>query len=401
MKLLSIIAGLVLLIVGGYVLIGEHLAGISIAATVNARITTLRAPIEGRLALRGANIGTRIAHNQTVASLADDRIDNTRLADLKYAEEGVKADLAKIQSQRDDLIQARETLSAHAANYRTGRIEQLGARLAEAKAVREAVLSRVREHGNALKRARELSERGVQTAANLDRAQSSEEIAQEDLKAATQRIAYLTIELEAARTDTFLGDSYNDAPYSLQRIRELDLRIAELNTDEGHLTAKLKQTQERVAEEIRRLNKLTAAELAAPADGLLWEYLANTGEVVRKGQDLVKLVDCTTVMITAAVNERLYNTLRQGDPAQFRLLGSSEVFDAVVTRLGGTGAAALYANLAIGPTPDHLKRYDVTLSAPMLARSTTTACAVGRTGRVVFSDSPLAAVRRTIAELAW
>jgi hypothetical protein len=146
---------------------------------------------------------------------------------------------------------------------------------------------------------------------------------------------------------------------------------------------------------------LTAAELAAPADGLLWEYLANTGEVVRKGQDLVKLVDCTTVMITAAVNEQLYNTLRQGDPAQFRLLGSSEVFDAVVTRLGGTGAAALYANLAIGPTPDHLKRYDVTLSAPMLARSTTTACAVGRTGRVVFSDSPLAAVRRTIAELAW
>jgi multidrug resistance efflux pump len=193
MKLFSVIAGLMLLILGGYVIIGEHLAGVSIAATVNARITTLRAPIEGRLALRGSNIGSRIAHNQTVASVTDDRIDNTRLADLKFAEEGAKADLAKIQAQRDDLIQAREALSAHAANYRTGRIEQLGARLAEAKAVREAVLSRAREHGNALKRARELSDRGVQTAANLDKAQSSEEIAQEDLKAATQRIAYLTI----------------------------------------------------------------------------------------------------------------------------------------------------------------------------------------------------------------
>jgi hypothetical protein len=35
------------------------------------------------------------------------------------------------------------------------------------------------------------------------------------------------VELDAARSETFLGDSYNDAPSSLQRARELSLRITE------------------------------------------------------------------------------------------------------------------------------------------------------------------------------
>ena len=51
MRLLSLTAGSIVLIGGLYVAVGERMAGTSADATVNARITTLRAPIEGTVCL--------------------------------------------------------------------------------------------------------------------------------------------------------------------------------------------------------------------------------------------------------------------------------------------------------------------------------------------------------------
>ena len=77
-----------------------------------------------------------------------------------------------------------------------------------------------------------------------------------------------------------------------------------------------------------------------------------------------------------------------GDPAQFRLSGTNRVFGGHVLRLAGSGAATVYNNLAIAPGPEHLKRFDVALAIPDLLKDTEAGCAVGRTGKVVFSGTP-------------
>jgi multidrug resistance efflux pump len=384
-----LVAGLALLAVGAYVVIGEHLAGVSDNASVNARLLVVRAPIDGLLTLRVRTIGARVADNESLGEITDVRAELGRLAELKRTEVSLRADVARIEKQRTLVAKAQRTFAAYAEDYRQGRIRQLEARLGEARAVTEAAQARLRESASAMQRATALSERGVQTAANLERAKASFEVATEDLKVTKEKATYLGVELEAAKSGTFLGDSYNDAPYSLQRARELDLRLAEMDSEMDHVLQRLREVEDQVVSEQQQISRRTTAEIQAPTAGVAWDFMASSGEVVRKGQDLLRLVDCTSAMITAGVGERLYNSLKPGDKAQFRLRGDQRVFEATITRLAGSGAASRYENFAVGPSPYHLKQYDVTLVSPDLLLNQEVGCSVGRTGRVVFSPSAL------------
>jgi multidrug resistance efflux pump len=399
MRILAVVAGLLLLGAGGFILLGEYIAGVSTVALVNARLIVLRAPIDGELRLRVSSIGTRVGANEAIGDIADLRAETARLAELQRMAATLEADLQRAERLRASLVAARDAFSAHAAEYKKGRVSQLQTRIGEAKALKEAAQARLGEQQTSLARANELAERGVQTAATLERVRSAHQVAAEDLKIADQRIAYLTVELEAAQKDTFLGDSYNDAPYSMQRIKELELRLSETDAQIEHIGRALQHAREQRSAELLRHNRLTSAVLDAPNPGLIWDFLANNGEIVRRGQDLVRLVDCRSAVITASVSERVYNGLRQGSAAQFRLRGSSRVFDATITRLAGSGAETLYRNLAVTPTPQHLRGYDVTLTSPQLSADPELSCAVGRTGRVVFSEGLFESIRKVMTQL--
>jgi hypothetical protein len=62
----------------------------------------------------------------------------------------------------------------------------------------------------------------------MEKAQADRDVNSLDAEAASARLEGLRIELDAAMRGTFLGDSYNDVPYSSQRTQELELRAAEL-----------------------------------------------------------------------------------------------------------------------------------------------------------------------------
>ena len=246
--------------------VGEHLAGKTIDATVNARVAILRAPIEGQITLNVRNIGARVVDHTPLADIVDDRFDNARLIDLERARDGLKTDLQRIDSQQAAINKTRAQFVTQAGDYQAGRVAQLKSRIAEAQAQADAGAARKKEAENALSRANDLSGKGVQTAATLDTAQSRFDVARLDLESARQRRNYLTTELESAQNGVFIGDFYNDEPFSLQRIKELDLRLAELTAEEAQLKQRLALTGEQISAEKLRLNKLTAVTLNANAD---------------------------------------------------------------------------------------------------------------------------------------
>lgn len=394
MRLLSLAAGGVLLIGGLYVAVGERMAGTSADATVNARIIGLRAPIEGTVFLSVRDVGFRVGANQTVAEIFDSRYDTVRLLELERSQSGLQTDHERAKAQFQALHSAREQLQEQSTRYQTGRVRQIEARLGEAQASLDASQARLREADSALKRTTDLSSRGVQTAITLDKAKASYDVSLQEVESANQRIAYLKTELASAVGGVFLGDSYNDTPFSSQRIRELDLRLAELAAEQQQIEQRLALSGQQTSAERVRINKLTSAVLSSPTNGLIWDILADNGEYVRRGQDLLRIVDCTSLLITASVSEGVFNSLKPGAQAQLRLFGDDRIFTAVVMRLGGAGATPLYANLAVGPSAEHLKRFDVTLSAPELAKHPDLECAVGRTGRLVFTSGPIAALKQ-------
>lgn len=397
-RLLKLVLGLALVAVAGYIIVGERLAGTSADAVVNARVATVRAPIDGELDLSVRGLGARLSANAAIGAIVDPRPDEIRLILLQREEADIGAEIERLERQLSTVATALDAFVKQSDTYEKGRIRQLEARLAEARANVDAAGARVRESTSAFRRATELSDRGVQTAAGLDRARSTFEVNTQELESARFRINYLQIELEAAKAGTFLGDSYNDAPYSQQRIRELELRVGEINADLNERRRRIKVVQSQIAGERVRQGKLREARLTSPADSVLWEVMAGSGEYVRKGQDLLKLIDCSTLMVTASVGERVYNNLKVGDQARFRLLGDDKVYDGTIVRLAGPGALGVYGSLAIGVSQEHLTRFDVSLLFPTLVTDPAIACGVGRTGRVVFSSRPLDLWRKLAAD---
>jgi multidrug resistance efflux pump len=396
MKFIRIFLGAILLLGGLYVVVGEYLSGTSADATINARTFVLRAPIEGNAEFAVRTIGARVSPDETVVQITDSRFDTARLIDLERTHSTLEADLVRIKAQAAAVQEAQKVLQAQSKDYQDGRVRQISSRIAEAQAAQNAAEARLREAESALKRTTELSSRGVQTAITLDRAQADFDVAKQDIDSARQRVNYLTTELASARNGVFIGDSYNDAPSSTQRIREFDLRLSELGAEAENVSRRLKLTGEQIAAERVRVDRLTSADLGVQSPGIVWNFFASGGEHVNQGQDLVRFVDCSAVIVTASVSETVYSRLRVGMPAQFRLNGDSRVFNATVTRLGGSGAAGLYSTLAIGPSPEHLTRFDVALSVPELAGDSELSCAVGRTGRVVFTGGPLSDIRQML-----
>jgi hypothetical protein len=88
--------------------------------------------------------------------------------------------------------------------------------------------ARAKASVSALSRAEKLRQQGVQSVALMEKAQADRDVNSLDAEAASARLEGLRIELDAAMRGTFLGDSYNDVPYSSQRTQELELRAAEL-----------------------------------------------------------------------------------------------------------------------------------------------------------------------------
>lgn len=399
MKTIRLLLVLVVAAVAVVIIVGEQIAGISSDAVINAQVLILRAPIDGDVTLAVRKLGTRIKAGEPLAAINDPRADDTRIVDLQRELQKVSIDLAREKALVIALETVRSVYLRQAEAYSVGRIKQLEARLFEAQASIEGLQSRLRDSEGAARRAAELARGGNQSAAEVSRTRATYEVVAQEVQAAKERITYVTIELEAARKGTFIGDSFNDMSYSEQRQRDAEQRLGELAIEIRDRHERLTVLKDQISAERVRQARFLDARIVGPADGILWELMAGGGEYVRKGQDVMRVVDCTSAVVTASVRESLYNRISLGDAVQVRLLGDVRLYDGTVARLAGSGAESVYRSLAIGPSLEHLKRFDVLLSVPALPTDPNLACAVGRTGKVVFTARPLDFWRQFLAEI--
>jgi len=111
--------------------------------------------------------------------------------------------------------------------------------------------------------------------------------------------------------------------------------------------------------------------------------LTGPGEHVSKGQDLMRVLDCSHPMVSANVDESVYNRLEVGGRATFRpLQGGGKTYEGTIVNL--TGAAAASGNFAIPPVAMRKSPFYVTVAMNEMKEG---GCSVGRTGTVTFEAS--------------
>lgn len=394
MRSVKIVAGLVILFLALFIIVREQTAGVSADAFVNARLTTTRAPISGTFDAISRPLGAGVNVGDNLGTIADPLVDNVRLSDLQQQRMATKAELDRLTKTVEGLSASIEELGKRAQNYRVERIHQLQAQIDGAETSANAAEARLRYARLSLERSDRLSDQGVRTGEALEQSRSLAEVAELDLASALETVRVARINLAAAERGIFLGDGYNDAPYSEQRVSELEVARNQLQASAAAQVTVLEALDLRIRAEQVRVNRLNSASLQANVSGLIWDYLAISGETVQRGQDLLRLVDCQSTIVTLSVTERVYNQITLGSTAQFRMNGSDRLLPGLVTRVAGSGASTVYQNLAIAPSERHLERFDVTLDVPALRQEPELRCLIGRTGRVFFEERPLDWLRR-------
>lgn len=354
----------------------------SVEAVVNARVMTLRAPIAGEIVALPADLAASeaVPAGKPLLHIVNPRADRGRLDDLRRALGQVSEQRKAIETKLATAQLSVAELDRQAEKFRLGRIEQLEARVAEQESLIVVAGARREEAVAARDRSEALSRTGNVTAAEFARLTREVTAMTETETSARHRLAALSVELAAARAGLFLGDSYNDRPSSVQRGDEMRQRIADLGADLASLEAEQQRLTAERDSEVARHRAFSDVAMTLPVAGRIWETMVSPGEQVRVGQDLVRLIDCSTAIVTANVTESVYNRLSVGSPARFIPADGGQELQGKVVNL--TGLAGAPANLAIEPAALSKEPYRVTVSVPGLGSQQ--ACGVGRTGRVVF-----------------
>lgn len=385
-------------VVIGYQPVVNTLTATSTEAFINAPLTTLRSPVTSTVSHVSDQLetGQSLPEGTLAMSLVPYVEDAAQpLANVSY-EHTASISTAAIDafdregdanSKRIAALKAHQkVLNAQTSQFVSGRKKQLQAGLRAADA---AVSNLQAQASVAEQRALEADRavrRGDARQTLIDIAVNNLAASQDAVREARARRDMIAVELKALKSGSFIGDSYNNLPWSAQRSTEIDLQIAQLEIDASTRAMPVAQPA--------AVDPMTTASIAGapietditlPQELRVWEVLASHGEIVTAGQPLARMVQCTQVVVTASVDEGLYTRLAIGDPATFRMRGDDRVLDGTVIRLSGLADAP--ANLAISPVNLEQAPYRVTVSVPAMRDDGE--CAIGKSGRVTFESAPM------------
>jgi multidrug resistance efflux pump len=377
----KIAAGLAIIAVFGWLPLRAMWQNSSVEAVLNSRLVTLRTPIGGRVAAaHPIRDHAKLEAGTVVLRVTNSRGDRTRLDDLRRQKSRLENERPSVATKLASARAAQQDLARQAAQFRDGRVLQLEARIAEIQTSIEAAIARREEASAAVDRASSLAKTGNVSTVELARLTRELSVAQQTELGARKRLDAARVELTAARAGSFLGDSYNDRPSSVQREEEMRQRAADLDADLARIDTEIAWLSNEIVIEEVRFADLSEAEIKTPVAGRIWEMMTSPGEDVQAGQPLLKVLDCSGAVITANVTEHVYNQLQLGDRATFEPNDGGEPISGTVVNL--TGAAGAPANLAINPDALSKEPYRVTVA---IVDAAAHGCTVGRTGRVVFA----------------
>lgn len=389
MKYKRLIIGAVIAAVAFWAIVGEQMSGVSANAFVNAQIVTVRTSRTGNLALQKRLPGSFVNKGEILGQVTDPLADNVRLNDIQLELDKKKSEIERLRDDVALLSRVKRELEFRTKAYRERRVAEVRIQLERAHKRLEIL-----ENQNELPLAQaQVAGAVTWTLGQLPGEPVTYRLA---LEHARERVDALTNALAAAQNGIFLGDGYNDAPNSEQRSGDLAVEIEKLAAALRAAEDDLKAIRRRLLRERLRFSKIQKGEINAPTTGLYWEVIEADGVNVQRGDPIVRLVDCSSTVVSLSVSELLFNSLEVGRDAKFRFMNDSKIFDGYIIRLAGSGAERIYDNLAIAPGARHLERFDVTVHVPALVTDAELACDIGRTGRVFFERRPFDFLRGLI-----
>ncbi|AEG51492.1 hypothetical protein Sphch_3911 [Sphingobium chlorophenolicum L-1] len=354
---------------------------VSTQAAINAPLIRLTAAADGTVAdLPGDG---RYFDRTTAITLLNLSQDTGAVADLKAEAELAQTEMSLSQRQLAELNGQTQRLTQRAALFSGA----MGARLTADRDAAQADLAGCRaeraEQAANLARTRTLAAQGFISPAGVQKAEAAASLKSSNCESAAARLQAIQVTRNAAQSDVFVGDSYNDAPYAVQQADRLLLQRQMVEKTLSDATARYRQASLRLKDAQAR------SGYRAPAGTLVWAAAASPGAAIRAGEPVLDLLDCRRRFVQVALPERKAEVIGPGTPADVRMIGSDQWLKGRVVNI--TGAAGrrkeeLLAASNYSLPEDREIMVDVALPAPEPRQiNAGRKCDVGRLAEVRFS----------------
>ena len=149
----------------------------STEAVVNARLVSLRAPVDGRIEDFAPTIGTAVSRGRLVLHITNRRADRGRLDDLQRMVDQIEGERPAIARRLARLKEIHEQIARQARAFQAGRIQELEERVLDLKAQVSATEVSEAEAASTLARTRVLAVSGYQTTVAVERAERDAKVA--------------------------------------------------------------------------------------------------------------------------------------------------------------------------------------------------------------------------------
>jgi multidrug resistance efflux pump len=369
---------------GIWAMAGSFASSDGAPAVVSGHTAIVRASQDGYISLDALRRGSVVHSGAAIGTLLlSPTGDNNSSKYMTLVQTGgrvdaIEAEIATLQAQIRDL-------QARTEKNRVARIDELNSKLAQANAAIGAAQAKESAANAILGRQQKLYTIGYTVKASVEAAKSTADAAQLDRTAAEKQITTLQVQLSAARDGTFLQDAYNDAAYSQQRADQLRLRVADLEAEshqQNHLLKLLEGDARQTNASDQSAESNLSVSIVSPASGIVWS-VTNSGQYVRAGDEIARVVDCSQLSANATVSAREYATVRDGDRAVFRQEDQEQPWKGTVAWAGvpesNETPASIPATLAPGPNNSQYR-----IIVALDDASNATNCPAGRFGRVSF-----------------
>lgn len=382
----------VLLLGAGIVAILPGMTGhTSLDGTVNARFTAITAPIDGTVDVTPPRAGTALGVGDRLLTIRNERVNRAVAASLLAELETARRRLDATDVQRGQLVRLRDDLTQRLEEFRAASIRNLEQEIA---VVRERIGMNAAQRVAAdseLQRRETLGVSGIVAGSAVEQARAAQITSAATGRVAQADLQRLTQQLEAVRRGIFTGDGRNDVPYSRQRQDEVLIQLAELDARVRESEARVTQLEKQLAQETNSIQRLEAAVVTMPFDGVVWRNNVVAGSNVIAGNELLQILDCSDLFVDILVSEVDYDEIFPGRQAQVRLLGRDVALDGEVTSVRGSAAVIEERTLAATPpqSRERSARIRIALPVSQMNRDYGNYCQVGRSVQVRFETRNL------------
>ena len=373
-------------------LVRTYILTFSELAVVTSHTVTLRAPIDGQVSI-AMDVGSRVDKEETIATIHDDRVDDSREVDLDSKVTATRQNIAALVEFTGELRELTRSFQSGADVYQKSRELQLTRLLSQGFDRVQGNRAILQEAASRVDRTDTLADSGLASRQEVDQAKKDKLVAEANLLASQESLEAARHSLNAAKTGINLDSdgtyTSNDKPYSRQRVDDLSIQLLARNRDLADQRAALRSLEGQLEGERRRLDLVRRADLLGPEGTRVLRVFVSTGEYVHKGQDILQVIDCGSGLVTAMVSERNFDRIRIGMRAHFELKNDNSSYDGEVIQVLGPldqQSESTLSRLAISGTPAE-GRYSALLRFPGFAARQRADCQIGQTGEVRF-DTP-------------